>query len=66
MSESVRCGYHNKDDTCNCTRLCTRVEPCIAIESNFRTVEDRATADIVHAYNTLKEIMKRRRENGSS
>jgi len=55
-----RCGYHNKNDTCNCTLLCKEIK-CIAIKSNHLNVEDKALNMIENGFEYLKEIKQERK-----
>jgi len=56
-----KCGYLNKDDTCNCTALCEKLE-CIAIADNFLTVEDRSISAIQREIEILEKIKEKRKQ----
>lgn len=51
----MKCGYLNPNDTCNCTLLCT-THNCIAIDSNFTNVEQKANNMVEYGNKLLKEL----------
>jgi hypothetical protein len=51
------CGYLNPNKTCNCTGQCEELG-CIAIESNFKNVEEKAYRMIKSAQGSLAELRR--------
>ena len=52
-----KCGYLNKDDSCNCTTLCNEKE-CIAIRNNYETVYKKTLLDLEINVKILKKLEK--------
>lgn len=54
---SEKCGYLNKNNTCNTYLVCNEKE-CIARQSNFNNVYSHAVRNIEGQLNNLKNLGK--------
>ena len=52
------CVTLNKDNTCNSTMICDETS-CIAIQSNYKNVHEKASRELEWAQKRIDELVKR-------